>query len=280
MSTVVDICKFGAIPNNQTPEAKAANTHAFRLIQSVIRNNVDGIDRSWGDRVFVPPGVFYLDDNLHIIRALELFGTGMQGESVLVFDRGRSLIVETESTSPDGKTAANCLVRDIQIWSAENWDFTQPPSVDVTTLEGKSSGTAGVKLNAKAILQRLFIRGFTGTAVEIFGDSFATPSTNTNNWQIQGGFFSQCGGHGVHTDGGDANGGLCVGLYMAGIGGNGIYESSQGGGTYVGCYVEDAGGRGFQVLRATRPGSSGPNCIFWSARKREKPSHHGSWGLE
>jgi len=186
MSTAIDIRKFGGIPNDKSPEARAANTRAFRLIQSVMKNEVGGIDYSWGDRVFVPPGVFYLGDDLHIVRALELFGTGMQGESVLVFKKGTSLIVDTEATSSDGKTAANCLVRDIQIWSEENWDFTQPPTVDLITLEGKSTGTPGVKLNAKAILQRLFIKGFTGTAVEIFGDSGGTPSTNTNNWQIQG----------------------------------------------------------------------------------------------
>lgn len=95
MSTAIDIRDFGAVPDDKTPGAMAANTLAFRLIQSVMKNVVDGVDYSWGGRVFVPPGVFYLDDHLHIERAIELFGTGMQGESVLVFDHGKSLIVET-----------------------------------------------------------------------------------------------------------------------------------------------------------------------------------------
>jgi len=245
MSTAIDIRDFGAVPDDQSLSARAANTGAFRLIQSVMKNVVEGIDYSWGGRVFVPPGVFYLDDHIKIERAIELFGTGMQGESVLVFDPGKSLIVETQATSSDGKTASDCIVRDIQIWSAEDWNFTKDPTVDLTTFAGPSTGTPGVKLNAKAILQRLFIKGFSGTAVEIIADLYAEPPTNASNWQIQGGYFNQCGGHGVHTDGGDANGGLCVGLYMAGIGGNGIYESSQAGGTYIGCYVEEAKGRGF-----------------------------------
>lgn len=254
MSTAIDICDFGAVPNDQSLSAKAANTGAFRLIQSVMKNVVEGIDYSWGGRVFVPPGVFYLDDHIKIERAIELFGTGMQGESVLVFDEGRSLIVETQATSSDGKAASDCIIRDIQIWSRENWNFTKNPSVDLTTFAGPSTGTPGVKLNAKAILQRLFISGFTGTAVEIIADLNMQKPTNANNWQIQGGFFSQCGGHGVHTNGGDANGGLCVGLYIAGIGGNGIYESSQAGGTYVGCYVEEAKGRGFHNAQGPSPG--------------------------
>jgi hypothetical protein len=68
---------------------------------------------------------------------------------------------------------------------------------------------------------------------------------NANQWRIHDVYVNSCGGHGLHVDGGETQGGLCTGAKIIVVGGNGIYESSAGGNTYVGCYVEVAKGRGY-----------------------------------
>jgi len=68
---------------------------------------------------------------------------------------------------------------------------------------------------------------------------------NSNNWTIDRGTVTQCGGHGIHVHGNETRGGYCAALYLAGIGGHGVNEHSFGGCTWVGVYVEVAHGRSF-----------------------------------
>jgi len=256
MSTAIDIRDFGAVPNNTTPGARAANTLAFHLIQSVMKNVVDGIDYSWGGRVFVPPGVFYLNDDLHIIRALELFGTGLQGESVLKFPAGKSLIIDRGDGTADG---SECVIRDLQIISEEEWvtNLAAPfnaGNFDPPALEGTSLKTPGIWMGTTATVQRVYIKGFRGTGIRVK----KIAKTNVNQWRIHDVYIESCGGHGIHIGGhggadpdnvdpdkSETQGGFCSGAKIFTVEGNGIYDGSFGGNTFVGCYVEETKGRGY-----------------------------------
>ncbi len=100
-----------------------------------------------------------------------------------------------------------------------------------------SKGTPGIKMHAPAIIQSVYIKGVTGTGIYIFGSGKVSHGDvyNANQWRIHDVYINICGGHGIHVDGGETQGGLCTGAKIIVVGGSGIYESSFGGNTYVGC---------------------------------------------
>jgi hypothetical protein len=63
-------------------------------------------------------------------------------------------------------------------------------------------------MNSSAIIQRVYISGFTGTGVYIIAPGGVF---NANQWQIHNVYVNMCGGHGIDTDGQEAQGGLCTG---------------------------------------------------------------------
>ena len=305
----VSIRDFGAVPNDPSPAIRLANSESFKHAQAAMQSN----PFAWGHPIFVPSGTFYLADDLHISKSLELFGTGAQGESILMFPaifkitnealgcltsagvpnetiaklqslldkefldaeelmkpigellgddaagahrakilkcaffRGTSLIIDPGSEVDPALDGANCVIRDLQVISEENWTTTEldpfnPDNFDPPTFEGTSKGTPGIKMNRPAIIQSCYINGFTGTGIYIIAGGGVF---NANQWRIHDVYIARCGGHGIHVDGGETQGGLCTGAKIIVVGGSGIYESSAGGNTYVGCYVEVIKGRGY-----------------------------------
>ncbi len=241
-TSFVSIRDFGAVPDDLTPEVRAANSQAFVQAQAAMKSDPN----AFGHPLFVPSGTFYLADDLHIWKSLELFGTGIRGESILMFPPFKSVIIDPGNVDP-ALSGSDCMIRDLQIISEENWTTTDaapfiPDNFDSPTFEGTSKGTSGIKMNSSAVIQRVYIKGFTGTGIYIIalGGLF-----NANQWRIHDVYVNSCGGHGIHVDGGEAQGGLCSGAKVIVVGGSGIYESSFGGNTYVGCYVEVVKGRGY-----------------------------------
>jgi hypothetical protein len=249
ITSFVSIRDFGAVPDDLTPEVRAANSQAFVQAQAAMKSDPN----AFGHPLFVPSGTFYLADDLHISKSLELFGTGIRGESILMFPEFKSLIIDPGNADPTSD-GAESMIRDLQIISEENWtttdgasfipsNFDPDPSDPIPDIfKGTSKGTPGIKMHRTATIQRVYIKGFTGTGVYIIanGDVF-----NANQWRIHDVYINTCGGHGIHVNGGEAQGGLCTGTKIIVVGGSGIYESSFGGNTYVGCYVEVVKGRGY-----------------------------------
>ena len=239
----VSIRDFGAVPNDPSPAVRLANTESFKQAQAAMQND----PFAWGHPLFVPSGTFFLADDLHISKSLELFGTGAQGESILMFPAGTGLIIDPGSEADPALSGSNCMIRDLQILSEEGWTTDEmspfdPDNFDPPTFEGTSKGTPGIKMNSPAVIQRVYIKGFTGTGIYIVGtgDHF-----DANYWRVHNVYVDTCGGHGIHVEGQEAQGGLCTGTRIIVVGGSGIYESSFGGNTYVGCYVFVAKGRGY-----------------------------------
>lgn len=163
------------------------------------------------------------------------------------FFRGTSLIIDPGDLLDSTLDGAECVIRDLQIRSEENWTTTDealfiPGNFDPPTFEGTSKGTPGIKIHRSATIQRVYISGFTGTGIYILapGGVFIA-----NAWKLHDVYINKCGGHGIHVDGGEAQSGLCTGAKIISVGGNGIYQSSFGGNTYVGCDAEVIKGRGY-----------------------------------
>src|SRR5262245_15090260 len=104
----VSIMDFGANPNDSSATAKVANSAAFDKAQETMTSDPE----IWGHPIFVPSGRFYLDRNLHISKSIHLFGTGLQGESVLVLPEGASIIIDPATKERPTRSGNECVIRD------------------------------------------------------------------------------------------------------------------------------------------------------------------------
>lgn len=249
----VSIRDFGAVPNDPSLVVRLANSRSFEQAQDAMQSEL----AAWGHPLFVPSGTFWLADDLHIKKSLTLFGTGIQGESVLKFPVGRSLIIDPGQGNEGDRTldGSECVICDLQIISEEEWvtDLQVPfnaTNFDPPTFESTSRGTPGIMMGTTATIQRVYIKGFSGTGIYLK----KIGPTNVNQWRIHDVYIQDCGGHGIHVGGhgpeqdpakSETQGGICTGAKIFTAEGNGIYDGSFGGNTYVGCYVEETKGRGY-----------------------------------
>lgn len=249
----VSVRDFGAVPDDPSLEVRLANSKSFEQAQAAMQSH----PFAWGHPLFVPSGTFFLADDLHIKKSLLLFGTGMQGESVLKFPAFKSLIIDPgEGNEGDPSIGGTeCVICDLQIISEEDWvtDTAAPfneTNFDPPELESTSKGTPGIMMGSTATIQRVYIKGFSGTGIYLK----KIGATNVNQWRIHDVYIESCGGHGIHVGGhgpeqhdakSETQGGICTGAKIFTAEGNGIYDGSFGGNTYVGCYIEETKGRGF-----------------------------------
>ena len=85
LAPFVSIREFGAMPDIKSSDVRTANSNAFVMAQTTMPSTPGTV--LLGHPLFIPSGKFYLADDLHITKSLELFGTGMRGESILMFPR-------------------------------------------------------------------------------------------------------------------------------------------------------------------------------------------------
>lgn len=252
-SGALDVRWFGAIAGDAT--AAATNSAAFAAALACPAASI----------VSVPNGQFFLAETLRLRRSVILQGAGMNHQTILQLPAGSSVVIEYVTDNPYPATDNNnTVIRDLMIAST-GWEMGDPASVDPVTFAGPSSEAPGLKMNIYSTLENVRIERFGGTGIEIITDLVAGTG-NTSWWRIRNCLVDSCGGHGLHVDGGDANGGLCLGLVVGSVGGCGILDSSAGGGTYVGCYMHNPTGGGYSYHNAqgiTEPElSTGNNSTF------------------
>jgi hypothetical protein len=61
---VLNVRDFGAIPDDDSAAAKAANSQSFKDAQETIGRFIDGVFYGWGLLLDVPPGRYFLDDHV------------------------------------------------------------------------------------------------------------------------------------------------------------------------------------------------------------------------
>jgi hypothetical protein len=113
-----------------------------------------------GATLEVPPGNYYLSDNLHLTRQMIVQGAsggGGAGGTTLTLAAGKSLIVDNVTTAPDGGRGDNTVIRDldivgtqlsVQVWQATHSyavnDVVKPSTVTgyyyTCTADGQSGG--------------------------------------------------------------------------------------------------------------------------------------------
>ncbi|HWO19522.1 MAG TPA: glycosyl hydrolase family 28-related protein [Kofleriaceae bacterium] len=218
----LDVRWFGAIADDAT--AGATNSAAFAAALACPAGSI----------IVVPKGQFFLAETLRLRRSVILKGEGMNHQTILQLPAGSSVVIEYVTDNPYPATDNNnTVIRDLMIAST-GWETGDPASVDTVTFAGASDQAPGLKMNIYSTLENVRIERFGGTGIEIITDLVAGTG-NTSWWRIRNCLVDCCGGHGLHVDGGDTNGGLCLGLVVESVGGFGILDSSAGGGTYVGC---------------------------------------------
>jgi hypothetical protein len=201
-----------------------------------------------GSTIFVPKGSVHFADTLHLRRSVILHGAGMLWQTTLHFPEKKSLVIDLVTDNPSRDNSnSETIVRDLAVNSEKPWTSGDPPTVNTETWTEPSTGTPGIRMNVYSTLENVLVQGFSGTGIEINGDGV---TGHANFWRIHNCQVFECGGHGLYVQGGDANGGLCLGLKVGTVGGCGIFDSSAGGGTYVGCYVEIAQGGGYPYHNA------------------------------
>lgn len=134
--------------------------------------------------------------------------------------------------------------------SEPDWDATTPIGSNTlaegaTVSDGSVTWTiriiAGVRLDARASLEHLYIVGSPGNGVIVLADSTWTPTTNANNFKIADSVVSGSNISGLHVQGADANAGYVQGLDVSTNRLWGVNDVSFLGNTYVACHAATNG---------------------------------------
>ncbi len=222
---------FGAYGSGGAPGAEPSHDDS-----QAFRDAIDALGPKGGPEggtLFVPPGVYYLKDNLLIDRHMILqgsAGSGNYGPSALLFEEGKGIIVQKGSGI--ARYGSESLISDLYILSRGAGERPAPAD--------PRSGTGnGIYLLRKAKIQRCFIYNFPNNAIYIWGPGdIVDPEQNCNDWRITDVYTHSCGGWGLYLHGDNSQGGTCIGLVALGNTSGGIYDSSTAGNTYIGCHSE------------------------------------------
>lgn len=194
------------------------------------------VDTALGGTLYVPPGIYRLDGDLHLNRQMILAGAtagGRAGVSRLRFDPGCGLIVDyvADLNRPGGRRGDATVIRDLYLRAS-----------------GKGAVKDGIFLNATATIEHCYIVGFSGNGIHIQG---VGDVTNANLWSIRNCGVEDNDGHGLYVHGADSNAGIGTGINAVANGGWGIYDSSFLGNTYIGCHTSTNRGGAYKVEGGT-----------------------------
>jgi hypothetical protein len=190
-----------------------------------------GAHPSVGGKILLGPKTYELASSVDIDREIVLEGAGGPGwfsPSVLLFAAGVDGIVvhspETSPANPDPlRRGAWSVIRNLSVQSQGG--------------AGAVPEVHGIVMKARAAVENVYVKGFSGNGIRIDADVNDVPPTNANNWRIDTVRIDGCGSHGLFVDGGDTNAGTATAVDSSSNGGWGIYDSSFLGNTYVGAHT-------------------------------------------
>jgi len=231
-----NIMDYGAIPNDSSADAKAANDAAFLAVMAAIPNNAAFAPYSGGNTIFIPQGIFYMGATIGIQRQLILRGVtapdgnGWSG-SVLMFPTGViGIRIYDYRAAPAGTDASGTIIENLTIRTTRN----------SAAVEG---GYHGIYMGTRCTVRNCVVTYFGDCGIIV---EATTPAANANNWRIDNVRSAENGFHGFYTDGADVNAGLANRLDCSANLGWGIYDSSFLGNTYIGCHTAGNGSGGYK----------------------------------
>jgi hypothetical protein len=210
------------------PDASAAFRSALAAMEQ------KGEKQPAGRELLVGPFTYRLSQELLLDRAVSIRGESggwVNGRSRLLFDPGVNGV---------RVRAAKVVLEDLVIQSSEGRCRKKED-----WREGRCrSSSSGVILEAQAHLARVYVTQFPGHGFQVSADKHRTPPTNANGWVMIDCQAVKNSGHGLATEGGDANAGLTLRFQATNNGGWGIHERSFLGNTHLGCGISsnDTGG--------------------------------------
>lgn len=222
-----NIMDYGAIPNDSSAAAKAANDAAILAVMTAIPNNAAFAPYSGGNTIFIPQGTFYFGATIRIQRQFILRGVtapdgnGWSG-SVLVFPTGViGIRIHDYRTGTTGTDASGTIIENLTIRTTRN-----SPAVE--------GGFYGIYSDTRFTVRNCVITYFGDCGIAIIAGGGVG---NANNWRIDNVRSAENGFHGLYVEGADANAGLANRLDCSTNNGWGIFDTSFLGNTYVGCHT-------------------------------------------
>lgn len=189
-----------------------------------------------GPAIYFPPGRYFFSKALHVKNRVKLYGdgSGLPGgdQATLVFSDGETGFVFHRYDTDENGTQEHPTT-----------------AADGSIIEGLSIHGSGINPRAHGIwmrcrvsVSRVQINGFGGNGIQVAADvNQGSIHGNANCFEIDVARISNCKGHGLYIDGGDANAGNVKALDVTENGGWGIYDSSFLGNTFVGCHAAGNG---------------------------------------
>lgn len=198
-----------------------------------------------GPAIYFPPGRYFFSKGFHVKNRVKLYGDGSglpsgdqativfaDGEPGFVFhryDTDENGTQETPTTSADGS-----IIEGLSIHGS-----------------GVNPDAHGIRMRGKIAVRGVQVRGFGGNGIHVVADVNPGPNHgNANCFEIDVARITNCKGHGLYIDGGDANAGNVKALDVTENGGWGIYDSSFLGNTFIGCH---AAGNGLGPYKTDNP---------------------------
>ncbi len=225
------VADFGAVPDDSSASAKAANDAAFAAAHDYF-GTLSALHPSlhWGGMIFIPLGDFYMGGMWEIERRVYIQGTG-RGQQVntagsrLIFPTdSHGIRVYSELTSPGGGDGSETTIRNLCV-----------------TAVTKGTVGHGIWAEARVCIENVSAQGFGEDGIRIKANSGSTG--NANKWKIDTVLALGNGGHGVFIDGNDANAGTAIAIDAKANTLWGVYDSGKFQNTHIGHHC-NGNGRG------------------------------------
>lgn len=231
--TSANVKDFGAKGDGQKNDLPA-----FRAALASLAPSMPGYSLDQAGVLEIPPGVYRLLGTWNIDRRVAISGSGGggYGATALCFPPDSAGIrFQVAGESENGSTSAGSRLEGVNLFGGG----------------GTGSGAHGVWSSVTVAIDHCLIEGFRGNGIYIYGDSGASPSTNTNGWRVDACVIKNCHGNGFEVGGADGSAGCMTGTTIFQNGGAGVFDHSFTGNYYFGILVETSGGPCYRTYGAS-----------------------------
>lgn len=226
----VNVCAapYGLIPDDNSTATKA---HNASMLQAAIDDTDSDPSTSWGRRIYIPRGKYYLSSTITIRRRVHLYGDGGAAESaatMLAFNSGiDGIVLQYDQGAGTGKG-----------------DWAKLENFTVLAV-AKAGVGMGIRAKCIALLRGIGISGFAEDGLRVWAGDFESPPTSASFLQAEFCRITNCSGYGVNIDGSDSSACVFIRVDVSACTSGGYRESSQLGNTYVGCHAAACAGPGY-----------------------------------
>lgn len=214
---------FGAVPNDSSSSARAANNAAWDALKLYVTGLGWGAFYSGAPRIIFPSESYYWAETILVDQPLWLSGNNL----------GFPGAIATQFYFP----VDTCGMKIDSPAIVEGF-FFEPASTGA-----KSILNAGIRLRSRATVRNCWISAFPGSGILVNADALAGGESagNANGWQVRDVRIQNCKYSGMYIQGGDVNAGMAMNVDIAQCGRFGVEELSFLGNMFINIQVDDCG---------------------------------------